>query len=64
MDKTFAVMKAGNQARLARLLGVTPQAVSMWGDKLPELQAYRLKEMRPRWFAEWNRARAKEQEAA
>lgn len=55
MDKSYAVRKAGSQSALARLLGVTRQAVSQWGDKLPPLQAYRLKEMRPRWVAEWRR---------
>lgn len=51
MKKDQAIAKAGSKAKLARLLGVTKSAVSQWGDELPELQRYRLKEMRPRWFA-------------
>jgi hypothetical protein len=50
MDKKQAIGFAGSGAELARILGVTRQAVSLWGDKLPELQVYRLKEKRPRWF--------------
>ena len=51
MTKSEAIRRAGSQAELARLLGISPQAVSKWpGDKLPALQRYRLKELRPRWF--------------
>jgi hypothetical protein len=61
MDKSFAVKKAGTQANLARLLGVTKQAVNQWGDKLPPLQVYRLRELRPRWYSEWKKLEASAQ---
>ena len=49
MDKSKAIKLAGSAAELARLLGITRQAVSKW-DAIPQLQVYRLREMRPRWF--------------
>lgn len=57
VDKDFAVRKAGSQRKLAELLKVTPAAVSQWGAELPELQAFRLREIKPRWFAEYRRSR-------
>lgn len=50
MTKSEAVKLAGSQSALARLLGITPQAVSKWGDAVPELQEYRLRNIKPRWF--------------
>jgi hypothetical protein len=55
MDKSFAVKKAGSQAYLAQLLGVTRQAVNQWGEKLPPLQVYRLRERLPEWYNEWKK---------
>ncbi len=55
MDKAFAISKAGNEAKLASLLGLTRQAVNQWGEQMPPLQVYRLREMRPKWAAEWRR---------
>lgn len=63
MDKDFAVQKAGSEANLAKLLGLTRQAVNQWGPTLPDLQVYRLRDMRPKWFAEWKR-RAADREAS
>lgn len=55
MDKDFAVKKAGGEPKLAALLGISKQAVNQWGPHLPQLQVYRLREIRPKWFAEWRR---------
>jgi DNA-binding transcriptional regulator YdaS (Cro superfamily) len=55
MNKSQAIRFAGSQAALARLLGVTPSAVSQWPEKIPPLQVYRLKELKPRWFARLRR---------
>lgn len=64
VNKDFAVRKAGNKRKLAALLQVTPAAVSQWGAELPALQGYRLRELRPRWFAEWKRLQAGAQSEA
>lgn len=64
MDKAFAIRKAGSQRKLADLLGISPQAVSLWRDKVPELQVYRLREMKPRWAAEWKRSQVVADSAA
>lgn len=45
-----AVAKAGSQGKLAKLLGITRSAVSQWGEYLPELQAHRLRALKPRWM--------------
>lgn len=58
MKVSDAVRFAGTKAELARILGLTPQAVSKWADTLPPLQTYRLKEMKPRWFAKLKREQA------
>lgn len=50
MKKTEAIKRAGSQSALARLLGISPQAVCKWPDEVPQLQAYRLKEKKPSWF--------------
>ena len=50
MDKKQAIRYAGSATALAALLGVTKQAVSGWGDKLPELRGYQLRQLRPGWF--------------
>jgi hypothetical protein len=58
MDTDYAIAKAGSGAALGRLLGVSRAAVSLWrkSGTLPPLQVYRLREVRPRWVAEWRRA--------
>lgn len=64
MTKTQAIAKAGSAARLARLLGISKSAVSQWPETIPELQRYRLKEMRPKWFAQVRREEEQQKVAA
>jgi len=45
MNTSDAVKRYGSKAELARVLGITPQAISQWGDELPELQALKLEKM-------------------
>lgn len=63
MDKQFAINKAGSEAALAKLLGLSRQAVNQWPEAMPPLQVYRLRDIKPKWVAEWRRAQAT-QEAA
>jgi predicted transcriptional regulator len=49
MLKEEAIFKAGSQAALARLLGVTRGAVSQW-KHLPKGRLYQLMVIRPEWF--------------
>lgn len=52
MNKDKAIELAGGAKELAKLLGVTHQAVYAWREnKLPALQAYRLMDLRPHWFS-------------
>lgn len=53
MKTQTAIDKAGSVKELAGIFGVSVQAVYQWvkrGD-LPELKVYKLRELRPEWFA-------------
>lgn len=49
MSKDDAILKAGSQAALARLLGVTRGAVSQWKN-MPKGRLYQLMILKPEWF--------------
>ena len=42
-----AVRLFGSKSKLARALGITPQALNNWGEYVPELRVYKLKETYP-----------------
>jgi DNA-binding transcriptional regulator YdaS (Cro superfamily) len=50
MDKLQAIQKAGSAMALAKLLGITRQAISQWGDALPQARVWQLKALKPEWF--------------
>ena len=50
MKTKDAIDLAGNAAALARLLNITQGAVCQWGENVPALRVYKLKELRPKWF--------------
>jgi len=50
MNKSEAIKKAKGASRLAELLGIDKSAVSRWGDEIPKLRLYELKELKPGWF--------------
>lgn len=50
MKTKLAIKRAGSGAELARILGVTRQALTIWKPNLPPLRVYQLKERRPEWF--------------
>ena len=53
MTKNEAVKLAGSQTNLARIFGITPQAVIQWPDgPLPDARLYELRGRRPEWFAD------------
>jgi DNA-binding transcriptional regulator YdaS (Cro superfamily) len=45
MDKKTAITHFGSKAELARILRISKAAVSMWGEKVPALDAYRLERL-------------------
>jgi hypothetical protein len=51
MKTTNAIELAGGVSALAEVLGITHSAVSQWGDEIPRLREYELRERRPEWFA-------------
>ncbi|MBT2322548.1 hypothetical protein J7E62_09340 [Variovorax paradoxus] len=51
MKTQFAIDKAGTAKALAAIFGITPGAISQWGEDVPELRVFQLRELRPEWFA-------------
>lgn len=45
-----AIRQFGTASAVARALGITPQAVDLWGEFVPELRAYQLRERFPEKF--------------
>jgi DNA-binding transcriptional regulator Cro len=54
------IKAAGGARKLASILHLTPQAVYYWGDLVPELQRYRIKELKPHWFRKGGKMRRDE----
>lgn len=52
MDKQQAIEKAGSAVALAKLLGITRQAISLWGKTIPQARVWQLRALRPEWFKE------------
>jgi len=50
MKTSLAIEKAGTAAALASILGITPGAVSQWGDEVPDARVWQLRVLRPAWF--------------
>ena len=50
MKKTTAIKKAGSAYKLAKMLGISKQAVSKWPEKIPEQREAQLRESNPKWF--------------
>jgi len=50
MDKAQAIDKAGSAVGLAKILGITPQAISQWGLGVPQARLWQLMVLKPEWF--------------
>lgn len=50
MKTAHAIHLAGSAAALAKLLGITPSAISQWGEEVPPLRMYELRDRKPEWF--------------
>lgn len=50
MKTDQAISKAGNAAALAKLLGITPSAISQWGEDVPQNRVWQLRVLKPEWF--------------
>jgi len=51
MTKQKAIELAGNQASLARLLGINRQAITNW-KVIPQARIWQLKLLKPDWFVD------------
>jgi len=52
MKTDQAILLAGSPSALARILDISTAAVSQWGEFVPRLRVYQLRELRPEWFME------------
>jgi hypothetical protein len=52
MKTETAIANAKSAAALAKILKITPGAISQWGEDVPELRAYQLRTLRPEWFTD------------
>lgn len=50
MQTKTAITLAGSTTALAELLGISLSAISQWGENVPELRVYKLRELKPDWF--------------
>jgi hypothetical protein len=50
MKTQTAIELAGSSAKLAKLIEVTPGAISQWGEQVPVNRVWQLKVIRPAWF--------------
>lgn len=50
MKKADAITLAGSAAELARILGIRQQSMTDWGEYIPPLRAYQLRDLKPEWF--------------
>lgn len=50
MKKTEAIEKAGSIKELAKLLGISQPAISMWGEDVPKMRVFQLRALKPEWF--------------
>lgn len=50
MKTATAIEHAGSPKALAELLGITPSAISQWGDEVPQAREWQLRVLRPSWF--------------
>lgn len=50
MKTQQAIELAGNAASLAKLLGITPSAITQWGENVPEKRVWQMRLLKPSWF--------------
>lgn len=50
MKTQHAIRQAGAPKALADLLGITPSAISQWGDDVPQAREWQLRLLKPEWF--------------
>jgi DNA-binding transcriptional regulator YdaS (Cro superfamily) len=50
MKTQRAIELAGGTKALAQLFGISPSAISQWGDEVPEGRVWQLRVIKPEWF--------------
>lgn len=53
-----AISLAGSPSALAKILGITTAAICQWGENVPRLRVFELREARPEWFLAERKRRA------
>ena len=63
--KTSDVVRVfGSQKAIARLLGITPAAISQWGEEVPDLRQFQIKQKRRNIEAQINALKPVKEEDA
>ncbi|MDR6538846.1 Cro/CI family transcriptional regulator [Variovorax soli] len=52
MRTKTGIANAGSAAALAKILSITPGAISQWGEDMPDGRVWQLRVLRPEWFVE------------
>ena len=52
MRTKTAIANAGSAVALAKILSITPGAISQWGEDMPDGRVWQLRVLRPEWFVE------------
>ena len=50
MTTNNAILLAGGQVLLAKLLGISQPAISQWGENIPQAREWQLRVLKPEWF--------------
>ena len=59
METKTAIDLAGSSSKLAALIGVTPGAISQWGELVPKTRVWQLKVLRPYWYEPQNKRKTR-----
>lgn len=60
MKTQQAIELAGSSSALAKLLQITPSAISQWGENVPESRVWQLRVLRPEWDSKLKTSQTKE----
>lgn len=58
MKTQDAIQQFGSVRKIAEALGLSVQAIYAWGDEVPPLRVYQLREIRPDAFAQQDHKQA------
>ena len=64
METKTVIKLAGSATALAKLLTVTPSAITQWGKNVPDARVWQLRVLKPEWFEASDSPQAQSNEKA